>query len=471
MPRRLQEFGFVGCNHNRDPSGGHRKEPPLTDERWYARYEKMVELELPPMVHVNACNAIFQPAGSYDLNADTTAFMQFLTPHLFHHFATSGVGLRRTWSGKAMLAGRTRDFGAHRMPHARGGAAMHVGLFVEEIRQGATQATAFRDIFELAERAEALGIDCVWLGEIHFTPQRSVISSSLQVASAIATRTRRLHVGTAVQVLPLNHPLRIAEEVATVDQISEGRFEYGIGRSGSVRTYDVFGIPYGESQARFLEALQIIRQAWKGEPFSYEGRFYRIENATVVPRPYQVPHPPIRMATTSEETFPAAGRLGLQIFVGLRTTEIPDLRAQLASYRQAWEEAGHPGAPSAYLRIPVYASTTARGALEEPRESLTSFFVRQTELARAAVGRAGAGPADRRRMEAERMASLSYEDMLAKKVVFGTAAGIIDRLRQLREELRLDGVVAELNPGGLIPPELEARSFEIIGREVVPALR
>ena len=75
---------------------------------------------------------------------------------------------------------------------------MHIGLFVEEMRQGATQPSAFRDIFELADRAEAWGIDCVWLGEIHFTPVRSVISASLQVASAIATRTRRLHVGTAV---------------------------------------------------------------------------------------------------------------------------------------------------------------------------------------------------------------------------------------------------------------------------------
>ena len=348
---------------------------------------------------------------------------------------------------------------------------MHFGVFVEEIRQGASQSSSFRDIFELADRAEALGIDCVWLGEIHFTPQRSVISASLQVASAIASRTRRLRVGTAVQVLPLNHPLRIAEEVATVDQISEGRFEFGIGRSGAVRTYDVYGIPYGESQARFLEALGIIRRAWTGEPFSYEGQFYRIQNATVVPRPYQVPHPPIRMATTSDETFPAAARLGLRIFIGLRATEIPDLRAQLASYREAWGEAGHADAPNVYLRIPVYASTTARGAVEEPRASLTSFFVRQTELARAAVGRAGAGPADRRRMEAERMASLSYEDILAKKVVFGTAAEVIDRLAQLREELGLDGIVAELNPGGLISPELEARSFEIIAREVVPALR
>ena len=348
---------------------------------------------------------------------------------------------------------------------------VHFGVFVEEMRQGASQAAAFRDVFELADRAETLGADCVWLGEIHFTPVRSVISASLQVASAIATRTRRLRVGTAVQVLPLNHPLRIAEEVATLDHISQGRLEFGIGRSGVVRTYDIYGVPYGESQSRFREALEIIRLGWTGEPFSYEGQFYRVQNATVVPRPYQVPHPPIRMATTSDETFPAAGRMGLPIFIGLRTTEIPDLQAQLAPYRQAWREAGHAGEPSVYLRIPVYVSTTERGAVEEPRASLTAFFARQSELARAAVGRAGAGPADRRRMQAERMASLSYEDILAKKVAFGTPARVIDRLAQLREELGLDGIVAELNPGGLIPPELETRSLQLLTGEVLPAFK
>jgi len=348
---------------------------------------------------------------------------------------------------------------------------VHFGIFVEEMRQGADQATAFRDIFDLAERAEAWGADCVWLGEIHFTPVRSVISASLQVASAIASRTRRLRIGTAVQVLPLNHPLRIAEEVATVDHISEGRFEFGIGRSGVVRTYDIYGVPYGESQDRFREALDIIRQGWQGEPFSYEGRFYKVHNAIVCPRPYQKPHPPIRMATTSEETFPAAGRLGLPIFVGLRTTEIPDLQAQLVPYRQAWREAGHPGEPSVYLRIPVYVSTTERGAVEEPRESLAAFFARQTELARAAVGRAGAGPADRRRLQAERVASLTYDDILARKVVFGIAPSVIARLRELRAELGLDRIVAELNPGGRIPVALETRSLELLTREVIPAFK
>ena len=348
---------------------------------------------------------------------------------------------------------------------------MHFGIFVEEMRDGANQVSAFRDAFELAQHAEAWGLDCVWLGEIHFMPSRSVISASLQVASAIASQTRRLHVGTAVTVLPLNHPLRIAEEIATLDHISEGRLEFGIGRSGVARSYDIYGIPYGESQARFREALEIIREAWKGEPFSYEGEFYRFKNATVSPRPFQVPHPPIRMAANTPETFPAVGQMGLAIFVGLRAAEIPDLQAHLAIYRQAWREGGHPGEPSVYLRIPVYVSTTEKGAVEEPRESLMHFFGRQAELARAVIGRAGAGPADRRQALAERMANLSYDDVLEKKVAFGTAARVIDRLTQLREELGLDGIVAELNPGGRIPKELETRSLKLLTHEVMPAFR
>jgi alkanesulfonate monooxygenase SsuD/methylene tetrahydromethanopterin reductase-like flavin-dependent oxidoreductase (luciferase family) len=348
---------------------------------------------------------------------------------------------------------------------------MHFGLFVEEMRRGATAVSAFDDAFELADIAEAWGMDCVWLGEIHFTPARSVISASLLMASSIATRTKRLRVGTAVQVLPLNHPLRIAEEIATIDQISKGRFEFGIGRSGVVRSYDVYGVPYGESQARFHETLTILREAWKGEPFSYAGEFYRFENATVSPRPYQTPHPPIRMATTSHETFGVAGRLGLPIFVGLRATDMNDLKVSLASYRKAWSDAGHRGTPSAYVRIPVYAAATERASIEEPRESIAAFFERQSALARSAVGRAGAGPAEQRSFQAERMANLSYEDVLEKKVAFGTPAQLIERLTRLRAELGIDGILLEPNSGGLIPPALERESLRLFTHEVIPAFR
>jgi alkanesulfonate monooxygenase SsuD/methylene tetrahydromethanopterin reductase-like flavin-dependent oxidoreductase (luciferase family) len=349
---------------------------------------------------------------------------------------------------------------------------MHFGIFMEfETRQGCSQTEAFAEGFTLVEAADTWGLDGVWLGEMHFNPARSVLAAPLVLASSIATRTQQLRVGMAVQVLPLNNPLRIAEEVATIDHISAGRFDFGIGRSGSPRAYDLYGIPYAESQARFREALEIILEAWKGERFSYQGEYYHFENAIVSPRPYQLPHPPIRMAATTEETFPRVGALGLPVFVGLRGMDIPELKVHLQSYRKAWQEAGHAGNGDVFLRLPVYVGETERGAREEPYESIMYYFARQANLTRSAVGRDGTGSAERRLERAERLQSLSYEQILHTKVVFGTAVELIDRLSQLREELGLEGIVAELDAGGLIPAERVQRSLRLLTQKVMPAFK
>jgi alkanesulfonate monooxygenase SsuD/methylene tetrahydromethanopterin reductase-like flavin-dependent oxidoreductase (luciferase family) len=345
------------------------------------------------------------------------------------------------------------------------------GIFLEERRPGSTEAEAFGETLELAEAAEAWGLDAVWLGEIHFNPARSVQSAPIALASFIVARTRRVRVGTAVSVLPLGNPLRIAEEVATVDHLSRGRFDFGIGRSGSARTYDLLGIPYGESQGRFQEALDVIREAWKGEPFSYQGRFYRYRDVTVVPRPYQVPHPPLRMAANSDETFPVVGRLGLPLFVGLRDLDLPELRVHLQAYRRAWREAGHAGEGDVCLRIPVYAGPTEPAALDEPREGITQFFRRHVELMRSGLGRADSGPADRRQGKADKLAATSYEQILETRVAFGTAARLVERLGRVRDELGLRGVVAELNPGGLFSRDRVLRTLRILAHEVAPAFR
>lgn len=347
---------------------------------------------------------------------------------------------------------------------------MHVGIFVEERRRGVSERTAYREALDLADAAEAWGLDCVWLGEIHFNGSRSVQSAPLLLASFMAARTKRLHVGTAVQVVPLNNPLRIAEEVATIDQLSEGRFEFGIGRSGSARSYDIFGVPYAESQARFLEALHVIREAWKGRAFSYDGRFFKVDNVTVSPMPYQSPHPPMRMAANSEETFLQVGRLGLPIFVGLRDLDVATLRKFLDGYRRAWREAGHAGEGSAYLRIPVYAADTEREAIDEPREAITAFFQRHLDLVNAGFGRADTGSVERRKEVAAEVRALTYDGILKTRVVFGTGEQVIARLIELRDALGLDGFVAELNPGGALSTEQMHRTLRILTHQVMPAL-
>jgi alkanesulfonate monooxygenase SsuD/methylene tetrahydromethanopterin reductase-like flavin-dependent oxidoreductase (luciferase family) len=348
---------------------------------------------------------------------------------------------------------------------------MEFGLFAEQTRSGASQEEAFGEMFALAAAAEAGGLDVFWVAEMLLNPARSVLSAPLLVASWIVARTRRLRVGTAVQLLPLNHPLRVAGEVTTLDHLSQGRFDFGIGRSGGPRAYDALGVPYAESQDRFFEALEIMLQAWKGESFSYEGKFYRFTDVAVAPRPYRSPHPPLRMAATNPESFPRVGRMGLPIFVGLRGMDIPELAGHLRVYREAWRAAGHPGDGDVCLRSPVYAAPTEQAALEEPRETITYYMRRQAELTRAPIGRAGTGSAERRQTQAQRLTSLSYEEILTTKVAFGTASGLTDRFTSLKGELGVNGVAVELNPGGLLSPAQEMRSLKILTHEVMPAFK
>ncbi|MBM3224938.1 MAG: LLM class flavin-dependent oxidoreductase [Candidatus Tectomicrobia bacterium] len=256
---------------------------------------------------------------------------------------------------------------------------MHVALVMEcDYRQGRTQEEAFSEAFTIAEAAENCGLDGVWLAERHFATHRrptdpmgagipSVVSVPLVWASAIAARSERLRIGTGVSVLPLCHPIRLAEEAATVDQISRGRLDFGVGRSGFARAYEGYGIPYGESRERFQEALDVILKAWTDDRLTYEGKYFRCENLCVMPRPYQQPHPPIRVAATTPDTFPMIGRMGYPLVTGLRGFDIPEVAQNLKRYREAWHAAGHAGNGNVYIRIPVYVAATDVQGQRSPR--------------------------------------------------------------------------------------------------------
>src|SRR6187200_1902054 len=185
---------------------------------------------------------------------------------------------------------------------------MEFGMFHEfPSLPGRSDTQAFDEAMAQVDAAERYGLDAMWLAEIHFAPERTYLSSPLPLAAAIAARTRRMKIGIAVQVLPLCHPLRLAEEAATVDQISGGRLIFGVGRSGLPRTYEDYGVSYAESRDRFAEVLDIIEQAWSQPAVSYEGKYYTFKNITVAPKPLQQPLPPIRIAAASPDTYPQVG--------------------------------------------------------------------------------------------------------------------------------------------------------------------
>lgn len=352
------------------------------------------------------------------------------------------------------------------------GTAMEFGIFHEfACPEGLAEATAFADGFDLIDAAEAWGLDAVWLAELHFSPGRSVLAAPLTIASAIAARTARLQVGTAVQVLPLADPLRLAEETATVDQISRGRLIFGVGRSGFPRAYDAYGIPYAESRERFAEALAVIREAWTSPTFSYAGVFYRYHNVSVTPRPYQHPHPPIRVAANSPESFPAIGAQGYPILCAVRLGTLAELAPHIRAYRAAWRDAGHPGDGQVFLRLPVHVASTEAEAATEPEASIMRFYRGLGSQLEATASVAGARTTEQRGERGQRLTEISWDEARREKVIAGTPPAVTDRLAALQQELGLDGILAELNCGGLIPFPAVKHSLRLLCHEVLPHFR
>jgi alkanesulfonate monooxygenase SsuD/methylene tetrahydromethanopterin reductase-like flavin-dependent oxidoreductase (luciferase family) len=333
---------------------------------------------------------------------------------------------------------------------------------------GRSDADTFAEAFAQIDAAEALGLDVMWLAELHFDPDRSVLAAPLTIASAVAARTRRIGIGIAVQVLPLCHPLRVAEEAATVDQISQGRLIFGVGRSGLPRTYEDYGISYAESRERFAEVLDIVEQAWLHPAVNYEGRYYRVDNVAVTPRPFQKPLPPIRIAAASPDTYPAVGARGLPIFINARHGSFDEFAPAIRDYREAYVAAGHRGRGGVYLRVPTYLAETAAQAREEPRESLMHFYREQAERLRDSMSRAGTRAIEGRADRLRRLETLTYDEALDGQVLVGTPDQVAARLRALDDELGVDGILAELNCGGLIPHHQVMTALELLCREVKP---
>ena len=184
---------------------------------------------------------------------------------------------------------------------------MEFGLFTEfHSPPGVSEAAAFDESLGQMKAAEDMGYDAVWLAEIH--PERSIGTC---VPPGDRLRARGLHAPRQDRdrrpVLPLSHPLRLAVDVATVDHISKGRLEFGVGRSGLPGHHQGFNIPYSESRDRFLETLDILTKAWTQDRFSHHGKYFQFQDVCIMPKPYQKPHPSVsRFRYAGSRRRPAA---------------------------------------------------------------------------------------------------------------------------------------------------------------------
>jgi hypothetical protein len=163
-------------------------------------------------------------------------------------------------------------------------------FFLISVPESRDNVAAYRDEIDQMLLAETLGFEGIWIGEHHFSPYGTV-GSAIGLSAYAAARTRRIRIGQAVNVLPFVHPIRLAEDAAMVDILSEGRLNFGIGRGYSALEYGGLGISMDESRQRFDESIEIILEAWTKPAFSYSGQFFRLPRVAIYPLPLQKPHP------------------------------------------------------------------------------------------------------------------------------------------------------------------------------------
>jgi alkanesulfonate monooxygenase SsuD/methylene tetrahydromethanopterin reductase-like flavin-dependent oxidoreductase (luciferase family) len=277
------------------------------------------------------------------------------------------------------------------------------------------------------------------------------------VASAIAQCTERVKIGTAVNLLPLHQPVRLAEEVATLDVLSRGRALFGIGRGSNASHYEGLGIPVDEGRPRFMEALDIVLRAWTEDRLTYEGQYYHVPGVQVVPKPYQQPHPPVYIAANSPDTFPLVGVLGHNILVTPLIITSEGVQQRLELYRQKLMEHGHD--PAQVKVIPTLTACVA-GSRKKAHAILEPTVKNYLSIVRQGRSRG-----------ARRAMSLTYDEIFKDFAIAGDPQECIDRIAEFREMFDCQGFMLWLNIGGLVSNEDVCSSMRMFAEKVIPHFR
>lgn len=350
---------------------------------------------------------------------------------------------------------------------------MKFGLFYQlPCAPEQSEPLRYQETIEQIVLAEQLGFDIAWLAELHFFKSFSIMPSPLMVAVAIAQRTRRIRLGTAVTLLPFHHPLRAAEEAASADLLTGGRLDYGVGRGTIAVHFQGFGMARDESRDRFEEGLEIIVRAWTEERITHKGHFYDIRDIAVLPKPLQKPHPPLRVAANSPETAQFAGHKGYDVLVASPINPVPGFYEHIRIYRKALAAGMHPGHQGNVAALFFVCPQDSRAAARaEAERSLLHYFHTIADQASLGGKSQYEGSYAYLKEIRERAAAMTYETVDETMAVYGPADRCIARINEVYEQSKIDQLVCWFNAGGKIPHRDVMATMERFAAKVMPAVR
>ena len=335
---------------------------------------------------------------------------------------------------------------------------MKFGVFYQ-LPCAAEQSVAgrYQDTLGQIRWADTLGFDTAWLAELHFNPRFSVMPAPLLVAASLAAVTDNIRLGTAVNLIPLHQPVRLAEEAATLDILSGGRALFGIGRGAMPSHYEGYGIDQAEGRDRFLEALELVLAAWTNDRFSYQGRYYQTPELTLAPRPLQQPHPPVYIAANSADTFGIIGELGHHILVAPTIVTTQGAVDGLAEYRRQLAQHGHEAAArTVSVTVHINVSENGRRAADGFETTINNYLGTLRDI--------GTSRGSQRAM------TLTYEAVRDEFAAVGTPEEVADKLLLFRDRYQPQEIICWFNTGGMLPHSEVRQSMQLFAEKVMPRL-
>lgn len=349
---------------------------------------------------------------------------------------------------------------------------MNVGLmFLFSDFSKLPQKRVFAEVLEEIDYAEELGFDSVWLPEHHFaTP--GLLGNPLTLAAAVSQRTERIKIGIAATVLPFQHPLRIAEDAALVDVLSNGRLLLGVGRGWQVPEFETFQVDQTASREMFLESVEIIKRAWTEDNFSHQGKFWNFKDVTIFPKPVQKPHPPIFWTVVTPGSYERAAALGYPVirslnFVALSTVETGTELFE-ARIREDGKQLNDFDMP---LTVKVHVAETDEEAELNAAPNAEWFYRALSSFLPGAEGRKRPSSGyEEYPDDPGAVAKLAADNLWDWGTVYGSPETVLEGLRSYSRRTFTNHWMAWMRIGELEHDKV-MRSMELFAKRVMPALK
>lgn len=346
---------------------------------------------------------------------------------------------------------------------------MKFGLFQSvQLPEPKQQVRYYQDALEQVLRAEQLGYHSVWVTEHHFS-RHGIVSATLSFLAYLAGVTKTMRLGTGVAVLPFHNPIQLAEQAATVDLLSGGRLDFGIGRGFQWGEFHKLNIPMDEASRRFEESMDVVIKAWTSEePFDHAGEFWTFNDMTVHPRPVQNPYPPVWVAAASPTSVERVAHHDWNLLIG-QGEPFTQVGEQVEIYRTALGEAGwHYDPGRVVVARPMYTAATEEQARRDTEAPFMWFKQTGQEVGAPPENRVELLPEEfwAYRTRFSRDVTFNYDEMFENVALFGDPDQVADHIQILRDS-GVENLIFFINYGGIENRKV-LDSLELFAKEVMP---